>query len=304
VPDAVRPRRDRTWVWLLAALLLLGAPAVLIAALSDGEHDPARHQPSAPATASSDAADVGMAHVHGLGVDPADDQLYAATHFGVFAVGLDGTAERVGNMQDTMGFTVAGTNAFLASGHPDFAEDDEPLMGLIESTNAGRSWQRLSLRGEADFHALQVVGERLFGFDGTSGTFMTTDDRQRWERLSRVPLFDFAVSRADPAFVVGTTDGGVLRSADGGRTWQPVVDAPALVVVESAADRLVGVDLDGVVHISTDGGLTWGGRGTAGAAPAAVTVSDDAQRVWVATDDARIVRSDDGGLTFAPVYQP
>jgi hypothetical protein len=308
-------RRDRTWPWLLAAVVLLAAPAALIAVTADDDHDETDHRPSPASSATSgdgatdlstddsDIEDVGMAHVHGLGVDPADDTLYAATHFGVFAV-ADGVASRVGNMQDTMGFTVVGPETFLASGHPDFSEDDEPLMGLIESRDAGRTWQQLSLRGEADFHALQVVDGTVFGYDSTSGTFMTTSDRRTWERRSRVQLHDFAVARDDVALVVGTTEEGVLRSTDGGRGWDSMPSAPGLLVVDAGADVFLGVDAGGGVHASSDGGQTWSARGSVGGAPAAMTVGGKDAAVFVADRDGQIVVSRDGGLTFQRVYAP
>lgn len=59
-----------------------------------------------------------LGHVHGLGVDPQDGDLYLASHFGVFRV-VDGEPERVADRwQDTMGFAVVGSGHFLASGHP------------------------------------------------------------------------------------------------------------------------------------------------------------------------------------------
>ena len=99
------------------------------------------------------AEDPGVVHVHGLGVNPRDGALFAATHTGLFAIG-DGTASRVSDrLQDTMGFTVVGPDHFLGSGHPDFRDrqlydpDRRPLLGLVESRDAGRSWRPLSLLG-------------------------------------------------------------------------------------------------------------------------------------------------------------
>ncbi len=291
----------RTGLWLLTALLLLAAPAALIAlVLSGGEH---RDRP--PGVDSARTA-VGMEHVHGLGVDPGDGRLYAATHVGVFVVDDDGTAQRVGSRQDTMGFTIVGPSAFLASGHPDPAEDDEPLMGLIGSTDAGRSWQPLSLRGEADFHALRYAHDTVYGYDATSGTFMTSDDRSTWQRLSRLSLRDFAVSPARPDAIMETTEQGPVRSADGGRTWQRLPGAPALVVLAWPAEEvLYGVDVDGAVHASADGGSTWATRGSAGGPPEAVTVHPDrTQTVYAALRGGRVVVSEDGGRTFVERYVP
>ena len=256
------------------------------------------------APAASLAVDPGMAHVHGLGVDPADGTLYAATHFGVFAVGDDGSATRVGDQQDTMGFTVVGPRTFLGSGHPDPAVDDEVLAGLVESRDAGRTWTPLSLRGEADFHALVARHGRVYGHDATSGAVMVSEDRRTWDRRSRLPARDLAVSPADPEVLLATTPQGPLRSADGGRSWTPLA-APPLVVLDWADDgALYGVDVDGRVHASGDGGTTWEPRGSTGAPPEAVTApAGEPGRLVVAASDGRIVESTDGGRTFRTRYR-
>ncbi len=63
-----------------------------------------------------------------------------------------------------MGFTVVGPDHFLGSGHPDGRDDLPPFLGLIESTDAARTWEPVSLLGEADFHVLEASGRRVYGF--------------------------------------------------------------------------------------------------------------------------------------------
>jgi hypothetical protein len=122
------------------------------------------------------AAGAGPVHVHGLGIDPADNALFIATHTGLFRVGeRDSKAVRVGgNHQDTMGFTVVGENRFLGSGHPDLRTDLPPLLGLIESTDGGASWETISLLGEADFHVLRSADERVYGYDPSRSVLKRT----------------------------------------------------------------------------------------------------------------------------------
>ena len=173
--------------------------------------------------------ETGVQHVHGLGVDPGDGVLYAATHSGLFRLPEEGRAVRVANRaQDTMGFSIVGPGSFIGSGHPDPREDDvrPPLLGLIESDDRGETWDRISLHGEADFHALHAAHGNVYGYDSTSGTFMVSRDREEWDRRSRLPMADFAVDPADPDSLLATTKGGVLRSTDGGRSWAAVADAP------------------------------------------------------------------------------
>lgn len=280
-----------------------------LAACSAGRDDAAPGHAAHP-TASLPAVDVesGVVHVHGLGVDPADGTLYAATHTGLFAVPEQGRAQRVANrLQDTMGFSVVGPGRFIASGHPDPREDDvrPPLLGLIESRNAGQTWKRLSLHGQADFHALVSAHGQVYGYDATSGTFMVSADLQSWERRSRLPMRDLAVDPSDPQVVLATTEGTPVASTDGGRSWQPLATAPRLVVL--AWDRqagLVGVAADGSVHRSDDGGRSWHRTGSAGGEPEALTVDTrgGTPRLYVAVRGSGIVVSTDGGTTFVTRY--
>ncbi len=137
-----------------------------------------------------EAGDPGPIHVHGLGVNPSDGSLFVATHTGLFRAGpSEMRARRVGDRyQDTMGFTVIGPDRFLGSGHPDGREQLPPYLGLIESVDAGRSWQPVSLLGEADFHVLEARGQRIYGygsdFESREPRFLTsTDGGRSWRRL-------------------------------------------------------------------------------------------------------------------------
>ena len=249
--------------------------------------------------------DPGVVHVHGLGVDPGDGVLYAATHSGLFRVPEQGEATRVANRaQDTMGFTVAGPATFLGSGHPDFREQRPPLLGLVESTDRGETWDALSLEGEVDFHALHAAHDQVYGFDSTSQTFMVSADRETWDRRARLPMRDFAVSPADPEVVLATTEQGLARSTDGGRAFARVEGAPVLVVLGWAQDAsLFGVAPDGTVHTSADGGASWVARGSVEMAPEALTVdARDGREVLYIAGERGILASRDGGRTFTTRY--
>lgn len=185
-PPVTHPRRRPTWVLLPAA----GVVAAILAGVliwqtgSDSE----RTSSGVP------ASDPGPVHVHGLGIDPADGALFIATHTGLFRVDKsERQASRVTDRrQDTMGFTIVGPHRFLGSGHPDVREAREqglpPLLGLIESTDAGESWRPISLRGEADFHVLRFAGERVYGYDATNDRLLVSTDRGRTWRRSRSPV--------------------------------------------------------------------------------------------------------------------
>lgn len=245
-----------------------------------------------------------LAHVHGLGINPADGILYVASHNGVFRLPPGGEPEQIaGRSQDTMGFTVVGPDHFLGSGHPDPSEPDAPPhLGLVESTDAARTWRPLSLAGVADFHALEAAQGRVFGYDSQTRQLMVSENGVNWDRRARLALADFAVSSEDPDLLLASTARGPVRSTDGGRSFSPVPGAPLLLLLDwPAGDRLVGVAPDGTVQRSVDGGATWTPRGRVPGQPAAVS-THGANEVYVATDTG-IYRSTDDGGTFS-IVQP
>lgn len=252
-------------------------------------------------TPAPNAADPGVAHVHGLGVDPADGTLYAATHYGLFRVPASGTAVRVaGRRQDTMGFTVAGPGDFLGSGHPDPAERLPARLGLIESTDRGATWTPLSLSGEVDFHALHVVGTTVYGWDSGTGRLMASSDRRTWRTLATLGLFDFAVNPSNPQELLATTQSGLGRSSDGGRTFTPAGPVLAYLSWPRKGD-LWAVSADGALSHSADAGRTWQPRGTLPGQPQALAVVDDV--IYAAVSDDGIYSSADGGRTFTLRYR-
>jgi hypothetical protein len=285
-------RRPGLWaaIALLAAMVVAGCGS-----------DP----PAAPS--ASVAEDPGLIHVHGLGINPADGTLYAATHTGLFTV-RDGAGQRVADrLQDTMGFTVVGPDHFLGSGHPDVRDPQlydpnrRPLLGLIESRDAGRSWQPLSLLGEADFHALQVAHDLVYGYDATGGRFMVTGDRRHWQVRSKLELTSFAVSPTDPGLVVAATERGLARSRDGGRRWQPVRGPAGLLLDWERPDALWTITKDGQLWRSNNAGRSWRQAGKINGHPEAFLAHET--NLYVAAAQLGIVTSNDQGRSWRVLYR-
>ncbi|KMO78827.1 MULTISPECIES: F510_1955 family glycosylhydrolase [Mycolicibacterium] len=238
----------------------------------------------------------GMVHIHGLGINPSDETLYVATHYGLYTVEPHRAPQRVGDLaQDFMGFTIAGPDEFLASGHPDPADRQQPPhLGLIKSSDAGQSWESLSLHGSADFHALEYRHSRVYGHDSQSGAVMVSLDEQSWQRRAEIPASDLAVSPADADEILATTRHGLLRSTDGAMTFGAVSGAPTLALV-SWPERgpLLGADLEGNLYTSPDNGRTWQLQHALDVKPQALLAASDGQ-VYIATDTAIYTSTDDG----------
>ena len=289
-PRAGRRRGPPWWLWLGGPLI---AVVVVVAVYA------VRSRDEAPRPVIDDP---GVAHVHGLGVNPASGEVYAATHTGVFRISKDGAATRIADRyQDTMGFTVVGPDHFLASGHPDLREELPPLLGLLESKDGAKTWDKKSLLGEADFHALRYAHRTIYGYDSTGSAFMVSRDGRRWSTRSKTTIRDFAVSPEDPDLVLATAPGGLERSKDGGRTWREIDSPPQPVLVAwEETDETWIADFNGRVHLSEDGGNTWEPRGKVAARPEAFLATDD--RLYVAAEDGIYV-SRDGGSEWKTFFR-
>ncbi|EGD42860.1 F510_1955 family glycosylhydrolase [Nocardioides sp. NPDC057772] len=253
--------------------------------------------PSAAADKTTDDRSVG--HIHGLGIDPADNSLYVATHFGLFHVPDTGKPRRVADRwQDTMAFTVVGPGHFLGSGHPDLTEDLPSHLGLIESTDAGASWTPLALQGEADFHILEPAGDVLYGFDATTKRLLRTEDRKQFEEIYAGDLISVAAT-GEAGQLFATTGKGQLISIDASSGQTRELGGPITAYLDATAEGgLAGIGPDGVVRISDDAGTTWQEAGSIGGQPAAFTITEHG---WYAATSNEAFHSDDNGETWKQV---
>lgn len=212
-------------------------------------------QSATPSSKSVAAGSLPGEHIHGISRDPGSGKVNLATHEGLFVMQPDSSWQQVGPTVDLMSFAVAGPGSFFASGHPAAGVDLPAPVGLIKSTDAGRTWTVLSRGGESDFHALAASSAGVVGFDGV---LRTTTDGKSWLQggLSAEPRS--LASSPDGSQVLATTNQGVLSSSDGGRTWVPLASAPRLFLTAWAdATTVVGISTEGRLAISADAGRTW-----------------------------------------------
>ncbi|MEU2237739.1 F510_1955 family glycosylhydrolase [Streptomyces vietnamensis] len=265
---------------------LTAALALTLTACSSG--DPADDAAGARAA---------LSHIHGLGLR--DDTLYVATHQGLHRPDAEGRPVLVGDRRDDfMGFTVTAKGDFLASGHPAPGGDGPADLGLITSTDSGRSWREKSLAGKVDFHALDSAPDStVYGYDSANGLLRVSADGVTWEDRAALRALDITVSPAAPGTVLATTETGVVRSTDGGRTFAPASERVLAYVSWAAPDALFGIDPEGVLFRGTAGGTSWTRIATVpGGAPQALTAVD-ARRLLVATQDG-VYESRDAGRRF------
>ncbi|MCU1531126.1 MAG: hypothetical protein JWO49_697 [Arthrobacter sp.] len=259
--------------------------------------------PGRPADASSTGqAGTGLpgTHIHGLSVSGDTSQVLLATHDGLFDV-TQKPASKIGGTNDLMGFTGAKDHGvFYACGHPGAGSEMPNPLGLIRSTDGGKTWEQLSRQGESDFHALTTTRSGIVAFDGE---LRTTPDGKTWKTVPSAFTPAALAGHPDSETVLATTPQGIQRSIDGGTTWEPVTSGPVIQFAAFAHPaEAAGVEPDGTVHYSADAGATWTRKGRINGevlAIAAVKGADGNPWIWAATVEG-IVVSTDGGTTFRP----
>jgi photosystem II stability/assembly factor-like uncharacterized protein len=160
--------------------------------------------------------------------------------------------------------------------------------GMYRSLDGGRTWQEINegiIYKEIWSLAQHPVTGELYAGTGPSSVFKSIDGGDTWldcEQLRTLPetkewtfpnpphishVKHLALRADDPAFILGAVEEGwIIRSTDGGATWQNVKD---------------GVDFDS--H--------------------SVTIMPDNPAVVIATGGEGLFRSTDGGLHFAAVEE-
>lgn len=255
---------------------------------------------TAPATAAEPAPAVSGAdmagHIHNLGYD--GRRLLIGTHEGLWAQDPGAAPAQVSEQAfDVMGFTPA-ADRWLASGHPGPGMDAPADLGLLASTDQGRTWAEVSLGGEVDFHRLVSSGDVVVGLNAHDGRLLRSEDGgDTWADLGVPGLYDIAISPTDPDVVIGTTEDGPVRSTDGGATFTPLSDAPLLALLAWTGDTLYGIDVDGAVYTSSDAAVSWAPRGSVATQPMALAADGTSVAALVGN---QIVESVDEGASFSP----
>jgi len=286
--------------------VVLAVTAALLAGCSTGDGDSANVPVVAPPA---------FEHIHALTVDPNNGDLIVATHEGLYelVVGSDGatTADGpVGGLDfDLMGFTLIGNTAY-ASGHPGATTPDSfgtPNLGLISSTDRGKTWANVSRTGQADFHALTVApsGEdgsaaRIFGLDSSKLAIQRSlDGGITWTDGAELVARDIMADPARPGTIYATTENGLAVSSDNASSFEIVPGAPALYLLTISSDThlLSGIDTSGMVW-KQNSADEWVRGGKVSGTPQAVTVFGN--RLYVA-DDSGIAFSDDEGTSWTVI---
>ena len=216
-------------------------------------------------------AQVTIAHVHGLAYSADGGRLMIPSHHGLAVYEASKWSKAAGPQHDYMGFSATAKHLY-SSGHPAPGSGMVNPFGLIRSKDGGKSWDKLALEGEIDFHllatgwntnAIYVWNPAPSSRMKQPGLHHTLNDGSSWKRVAAARLAGepraLAVHPEDPATVAVATSKGVYLSRDSGESFRPRAEGieSYAVFFELSGKRLWFGAFDGrarLAHVSLAGG--------------------------------------------------
>ncbi len=180
----------------------------------------------------ADAQSVTLHHVHGLAYSADGKQIFVPSHNGIAIYSAGKWSKAPGPEHDYMGFS-ATRQFFYSSGHPAQGTGLINPFGLLRSRDGGRTWDKLGLEGEADFHLLATSygTNAVYVFThapnsrmSKPGIYSTVNDGFAWKRAESRGLegesSTLAVHPSNNKTVAAGTKTGLFLSTDGGDNFK------------------------------------------------------------------------------------
>ncbi len=220
------------------------------------------------ACTSSSAPD-SIEHMHGLAFSKDGKEVWIPAHEGIVVYRDGKWSNAPGKKHDYMGFSST-NDGFYSSGHPARGSDLPNPLGLIKSTDDGKTIETLALSGEVDFHGL-TAGYRshtLYVFNSspntlmpTPGFFSSTDEAETWKQSDFKGVTGQPVAFAAHPDHAGTVsvamDQGLFQSKDFGNTFENITFDPRIAAINYAPNgKLLVSTLDGKLMMQSEEGWT------------------------------------------------
>ena len=269
--DQVKKRTIRVLSGLIAGFLMLGANTAVGSGQSIGT----------------------ISHIHS--VRAFGDQVILGTHEGLFRYVDQKTVQLIGpEIFDIMGLAVFGKKLY-ASGHPGPGSKLPEPVGLILSTDSGKSWKKLGLQGEVDFHLLESAGADMYGVDSGSGNLLYSNNAgKKWTSRGKNVVSDIAVNPAKVGSALALRDGKLISTQNSFTKMRNVNSTPAFTSLDWITGSLLASGGKSLYR-STDSGMSW--KKLSDFPEDASTVTQSAKIIAVVAGNS-IYKSTDGGKTF------
>lgn len=208
----------------------------------------------APATGYAATFD-SVTHIHGVKVF--GKKILMPTHEGLYRYNAANSMKLVpGPIFDVMGLGIYKTTLY-ASGHPGAKSNFAEPVGLISSKDGGKSWKQISLRGQVDFHMLEVGKFDFYGVDSGSGQLMHSGDKGKsWKKLGPNKFSDIAPQSTKRGAAYALLDGALLQTVDGFATTVAIKSEMKWRSIEAVGSTLYGAS-GRDIYQSIDGAVSW-----------------------------------------------
>lgn len=223
------------------------------------------------ATAAHAQPAVTLTHIHGFAYSADGKRLMVPSHHGLATYENGKWSKATGPQHDYMGFAATAKHLY-SSGHPAPGSGLVNPFGLIRSRDGGRTWDKLGLEGETDFHllatgwntnAIYVWNPAPSSRMRKPGLHYTLNDGFAWKPAQAAGLEGnpqaLAVHPDNVATVALAGAKGIYLSRDSGERFTPVGDRAEGLAVFFDLDgkRLWTSTFDGqprLAHVPLGGG--------------------------------------------------
>lgn len=133
----------------------------------------------------------------------------------------------------------------------------------------------------------------------------TLDGGKSWHaifpRLGRAYFSSVRFNGTDRGYIVSGS-GNLLQTRDGGKSWREALTANSFISAPHFVDDKIGfaAGQNGLFYATTDAGDTWVGRESRLRAPSSIWFIN--QRVGYATAGNSVLKTNDGGYSWVPVF--
>lgn len=184
---------------------------------------------------SSGQTEIVMDDIHGLSYSKDGKSILVPAHDGIPFYADGHWAMLEGERNDYMGFSAV-DDGFYSSGHPPQGSDKKNPLGIVKSTDEGKTLQFLDLYGQADFHvmaagfqshAIYVINMQPNSRMDAPGLYVTTDEAKTWKKgemkgITEEPLVLAAHPTNEAIVAIGTAT-GVYLSKDYGNSFEKIM---------------------------------------------------------------------------------
>lgn len=244
--------------------------------------------------ASGAGQDIGtLSHVHS--VRAFGDQVILGTHEGLFRYVDDKTVLLMGKeIFDVMGLAVLDKKLY-ASGHPGSGSKLPEPVGLLISTDNGKSWKQAGLQGEVDFHLLETAGADMYGVDSGSGDLLYSKNMGKsWVSRGKNLFSSIAINPTKAGVALALREGKLISTQKSFTTMRAVDSALSFTSIDWLGKSLLATSGKSLYR-SGDQGVSWK---KVSDFPESVSTVTQSLKIIAVVSGNSIYKSINGGKTF------